>query len=173
LSPSSSRAGVELEPRASTLDPAVLERLRRFSYWLDEGIPIPGTRIRIGLDPILGVIPGAGDAAGAILAGAIVVESLRQRISRYAVVRMAANVVIDTVIGSIPVLGDLFDAGWKSNQRNLAILERHIAESPGSKQEDRAFVLLIGGALLVVCAGVIVLALMLTAKVLRWVLTQV
>jgi hypothetical protein len=150
----------------------VLDRLRRFSYWLDEGIPIPGTRIRIGLDPILGLIPGAGDAAGAILSGAIVVESLRQRISRYAVLRMAANIAIDTVIGSVPVLGDLFDAGWKSNQKNLAILERHVAEPSGSKQVDRAFVLLIGGGLLVVCASVVVVALMLTARVLRWLLTQ-
>ena len=172
MSPSSSRPGVDLEVRASTLDPAVLERLRRFSFWLDEGIRIPGTRIRIGLDPILGLIPGAGDAAGAILAGAIVLESLRQRISRYAVLRMAANVAIDTVIGSIPVLGDLFDAGWKSNQKNLAILERHVAEPSGSKQADRAFVLLIGGGLLVLCVAVIVVALMLTAKVLRWLLTQ-
>jgi hypothetical protein len=150
----------------------VLGRLRRLSYWLDEGIRIPGTRIRIGLDPILGLIPGAGDAAGAILSGAIVVESLRQRISRYAVLRMAANIAVDTVIGSVPVLGDLFDAGWKSNQKNLAILERHVAEPSDAKQADRAFVLLIGGGLLVLCASVVVVALMLFARVLRWLLTQ-
>jgi hypothetical protein len=172
LSPSSSRSGVDLEARASTLDPRVLRRLRRLSYWLDEGIRIPGTRIRIGLDPILGLIPGVGDAAGAILAGAIVVESLRQRISRYAVLRMAANIVIDTVIGSIPVLGDLFDAGWKSNTKNLALLERQLSEPSGSKEADRAFVLVVGGGLLVVCVAVVVLALMVTARVLGWILTQ-
>ena len=172
MSPSSSRPGVDLEPRASTPDPARLERFRRLSYWLDEGIRIPGTRIRIGLDPLLGLIPGAGDAAGAALAGAIVVEGLRQSISRYAVLRMAANIAIDTVIGSVPVLGDLFDAGWKSNRRNIAILERHIAEPSGAQQADRAFVLLIGGGLLVMCVAVVAAALLLSAKVLRWLLTQ-
>ena len=172
MSPSRGASGVELEPRASTLDPAIHERLRRFAYWLDDGIRIPGTKIRIGLDPILGLIPGAGDAAGAILAGAIVVESLRQRISRYAILRMAANIAIDTVIGAVPVLGDLFDAGWKGNQKNLAILERHLAEPSVSKHADRTFVLLIGGGLLLLCLTVIILAVIVTAKVLGWLVAQ-
>jgi hypothetical protein len=163
---------VDLEPRAATLDPAVLERLRRFAYWLDDGIRIPGTKIRIGLDPILGLIPGVGDAAGALLAGAIVVESLRQGISRYGVLRMAANIAVDTVIGAVPVIGDLFDAGWKGNQKNLAILERHLAAPSGSTRADRAFVVLIGGGLLVLCLTVVVAALMVSAKVLVWLMTQ-
>ena len=171
LSRGRSRSGVELERQASTLDPAVHERLRRFAYWLDEGIRIPGTRIRIGLDPILGLIPGAGDAAGAILSGAIVVEALRQRVSRYAILRMAANIAIDTLVGAVPIIGDLFDAGWKGNQKNLAILERHLAEPSGSKQADRTFVLLVGGGLLVLCLTVIGIAMMVTARMLGWLLT--
>jgi hypothetical protein len=162
---------VDLEPRGPTLDPAV-QRLRRYAYWLDEGIRIPGTRIRIGLDPILGLIPGAGDAAGAILAGAIVLESIRQGVDRVAVLRMAANIAIDTLVGSVPVVGDLFDAGWKGNTKNLAILERHLAEPALAKRADRASVLLIGGGLLLVCLAVIVVALVVTAKVLGWLLTQ-
>ena len=162
----------ELEPRASVLDPAVHERLRRYAYWLDEGVRIPGTRIRIGLDPILGLIPGAGDAAGALLSGAMVLQALRQGISRYAMLRIAANVVIDTVIGTVPILGDLFDAGWKSNQRNLRILERHLAEPARATRSDRASVLLIGGGLLVVCLTVIIAAFMVTAKVLGWLMTR-
>ena len=149
-----------------------MARLRRFAYWLDEGIRIPGTRIRIGLDPILGLIPGAGDAAGAVLAGAIVLESVRQGIDRVGVLRMAANIAIDTVIGTVPVIGDLFDAGWKGNQKNLAILERHLAEPSVAKRADRAVVVLIGGGLLVVCLTAIVAALLVTAKVLGWLLTQ-
>ena len=152
--------------------PVHLERLRRYAYWLDEGIRIPGTRIRIGLDPILGLIPGAGDAAGAILSGAIVLESVRQGIDRVGVLRMAANIAIDTVIGAVPVVGDLFDAGWKGNQKNLAILERHLAEPSVAKKADRAVVVLVGGGLLVVCITVIVVALTVTAKLLSWLLTQ-
>ena len=152
--------------------PVHLERLRRYAYWLDEGIRIPGTRIRIGLDPILGLIPGAGDAAGAILSGAIVLESVRQGIDRVGVLRMAANIAIDTVIGAVPVLGDLFDAGWKGNKKNLAILERHLAEPSVARKADRAIVLLVGGGLLVVCVTVIVVAVAVTAKVLSWLLTQ-
>ena len=172
MSPARIRFGAGVEPGAATLDPAVLERLRRFAFWLDEGIRIPGTKVRIGLDPILGLIPGAGDAAGAILAGAIVVESLRQRVSRYAIFRMATNIAIDTVVGTVPIIGDLFDAGWKGNQKNLAILERHLAEPSVSKQADRAFVLLVGGGLLVLCLTVIVVAATVTAKVLGWLLTR-
>jgi hypothetical protein len=128
--------------------------------------------MRIGLDPLLGLIPGAGDAAGAILAGAIVLESVRQGIDRAAVLRMAANIAIDTVIGTVPVVGDLFDAGWKGNKKNMAILERHLAAPEVAQRTDRAFVLLTGGALLIVCLTVIGAALMVTAKVLGWLLTQ-
>ena len=162
---------VDLEPRGSTLDPAV-QRLRRYAYWLDDGIRIPGTRIRIGLDPILGLIPGAGDAAGAILAGAIVLESIRQGVDRIGVLRMAANIAIDTLIGAVPVVGDLFDAGWKGNKKNLAILERHLAEPALAKRADRASVLLIGGGLLLVCLGIGVGAILVVAKLLGWLTTQ-
>ena len=160
---------VDREPRPSTL---AVQRLRRYAYWLDEGIRIPGTRIRIGLDPILGLIPGAGDAVGAILAGAIVLESVRRGVDRVGVLRMAANIAIDTLIGAVPVVGDLFDAGWKGNKKNLAILERHLAEPSVAKRADRMSVLLIGGGLLVVCLTVMVVALLVTAKVLGWLLTR-
>lgn len=85
---------------------------------------------------------------------------------------MAANIAIDTIVGAVPIIGDLFDAGWKGNQRNLAILERHLAEPSVSKHADRTFVLLIGGGLLVVCLTVIVLAATVTAKVLGWLVNQ-
>ena len=158
--------------RPHSVPTAHLERLRRFAYWLDEGIRVPGTKIRIGLDPILGLIPGFGDAAGAVLAGAIVLESLRQGISRFGLVRMAANIAIDTLVGAVPVIGDLFDAGWKSNHRNLTILERHLAEPSASTRANRWFVLLIGGGLLVLCVAVAVAAIMVTANVLGWLLTR-
>jgi len=157
-----------LRPEHSpTPKPDGLEHLRRFSYWLDEGIRIPGTRFRIGLDPILGLIPGVGDAAGAILAGAIVVEALRRGITRFTIIRIAGNIALDAILGSVPLLGDLFDAGWKANLRNLALLERHIALPSEARQADRAFVLLLGGLLLLLCAALVIGGALLTALLLK------
>lgn len=133
-----------------------LARLRRLATWLDDGICIPGTRMRIGLDPIIGLLPGVGDAAGAIMAGAIVVEALRQRMTRFTILRMAANIALDTVLGSVPIVGDLFDAAWKGNRRNMQLLERHLAEPARSNRSDRAFVVVVGVALLALCAAIVI-----------------
>lgn len=123
---------------------------------MDEGLRIPGTQRRIGLDPILGLVPGVGDAAGAILAAAILIEAVRRDITRFALVRMAANVALDALFGAVPVVGDLFDAAWKANLRNLALLERHIAAPAQAKRADRFFVLGVAAALLVLCIGMMV-----------------
>jgi hypothetical protein len=151
---------------------AGLERLRRFSYWLDEGIRIPGTRWRIGLDPILGLLPGVGDAAGAILSIAIFAEAVRRRTTRLALLRMAANIAIDALAGTVPVLGDLFDAFWRANQRNLALLDRQTTYPPQADDAKRLPVWLVGGALLVVCGGLIGGGALLTFKVLQWVIAS-
>ncbi len=143
-----------------------LARLRRLVTWLDDGIRIPGTKMRIGLDPIIGLLPGVGDAAGAIMAGAIVVEALRQRITRFTILRMAANVALDTVLGSVPIVGDLFDAAWKGNRRNMQLLERHLAEPRESSRSDRVFVVALGVALLVLCVAIVVGGAMLAGAIL-------
>lgn len=134
---------------------------------MDEGIRLPGTQFRIGLDPIIGLVPGIGDAAGAILAAAILIEAIRRGIPRFTLVRMAANIALDTVLGSVPLLGDLFDAAWKANLRNLALLERHLAEPSLAKRADRLVVIGLGGALLVLCVGLLVGGALLTAAVLK------
>ncbi len=108
---------------------------------LDSAVPVPGTSFRFGLDPVLGLIPGLGDLAGAVLSGYIVLAGIRMGVSRSGVVRMLANVAIDSVVGSVPILGDLFDAGWKSNNRNVALIERHMG-SPGSTRTANRFVVL-------------------------------
>ena len=134
---------------------------------MDEGIRLPGTQFRIGLDPIIGLVPGIGDAAGAILAASILIEAIRRGIPRVTLVRMAANIALDTVGGSVPLLGDLFDAAWKANLRNLALLERHLAEPSSAKRADRLVVIGLGGALLVLCVGLLVGGALLTAAVLK------
>lgn len=133
-----------------------LQHLRRFSYWLDEGIRLPLIGYRIGLDPILGVVPGLGDAAGAVLAAGILLEAARAGVTRYTLARMALNIGIDAVVGAVPFLGDLFDAAWKANLKNLALLDRHLAAPPRARRTDRLLVFVLAGLLLALCAALVV-----------------
>ena len=107
-----------------------LQRLRRYADLLDDGIRIPGTRFRIGLDPIIGLVPGFGDMAGAALSVAIIWEAAQRGVPAFTLLRMAMNVVVDAGLGSVPVAGDVFDALWKANRKNVAMLERHVGQTP-------------------------------------------
>lgn len=106
----------------------MLKRLDRLARLLDTSIGIPGTRWRFGLDPILGLVPGVGDLAGAALSGYIVYEAWRLGVPRAVLARMIANVAAETLLGTVPVAGDLFDAWWKANRRNVDLLCRHFGE---------------------------------------------
>jgi Domain of unknown function (DUF4112) len=106
-----------------------IRRVRVLGKLLDNSIPIPGTSWKIGLDPIIGLIPGVGDLAGALLSGYIVLEAVRAEVPTFTLVRMIVNVGIDTLLGAIPALGDVFDAAWKANTMNVALLERHLAST--------------------------------------------
>ncbi|CAN5143183.1 hypothetical protein BH09GEM1_BH09GEM1_19970 [soil metagenome] len=134
---------------------ARLARVRAIARTLDSALIIPGTSIRFGLDPIIGLVPGLGDLAGAACSGYIVIEGIRMGVSRAGVLRMIANVGIDTFVGSVPVLGDVFDAGWKANNRNVALIERHMASPSGTRTANR----------LVVLAAIVVLLLILAAGI--------
>jgi uncharacterized protein DUF4112 len=105
-----------------------LRRARALARLLDTAVGIPGTPIRVGLDALLGLIPGAGDFAGAALSGYIVLAAVRRGAPPALVWRMLTNIGIDTLIGIVPVLGDIFDVGFKSNVRNVALLERYASE---------------------------------------------
>jgi uncharacterized protein DUF4112 len=136
--------------------PSSLAHVRRFATWLDAGIRVPGTSLRFGLDPILGLVPGLGDAAGALLAGWLVVEALRLGVSPSTVGRMVLNVAVDAAVGAVPVLGDLFDFAWKANLRNVALLERHAADPAAAGAGDRMVLVLVAGGALALCAGLAV-----------------
>lgn len=144
-----------------------LTHLRRFATWLDAGIAIPGTSVRFGLDPILGLIPGVGDAAGAVLAAWILLEAFRMGTSRSTLVRMAGNVALDAGLGAIPVVGDVFDFVWKANLRNVTLLERHLAAPAQARRADRAFVVLVISGVLALALGLIAFGIVLTRWVLR------
>lgn len=104
-----------------------LDRLRRIARLYDAGIRIPGTQIRIGLDPLIGLVPGLGDLIGAGVAMWVVLEAADLGASGFVLLRMILNVAIDTIGGALPVAGDIFDALWKANIKNVRLLERHLA----------------------------------------------
>jgi len=138
-----------------------LARARTLTNLLDNAVRVPGTSMRFGLDPVLGLIPGLGDVAGAALSGYVVLLASQLGAPTTVIVRMLGNVVIDTVGGTVPVIGDLFDAGWKSNSRNLALLERHLGKPESTKRASRAVVLLTVAALLLLAVGSVVVAVLL------------
>jgi hypothetical protein len=147
--------------------PSALPQLRRFAFWLDAGVAVPGTSIRVGLDPLLGIVPGLGDAAGALLAAWILVEAIRHGAPRATLARIASNIALDALIGAMPFAGDVFDLFWKANVKNVALLERHATDPAGAGKADRAFVALLGGAVLALCAGLFVGGLLLARWLLR------
>lgn len=100
------------------------EQLEHLAAVLDDIFQIPGTRIRFGLDPIVGLVPGLGDVITGLLSFLIVFTAWRRGLAKVTVMRMVANIAIDTLLGSIPVVGDVFDTVWKSNRMNYRLLVR-------------------------------------------------
>lgn len=142
-----------------------MRRLRRLSETMDSAIRLPGG-YRIGVDGIIGLIPGFGDTAGAIVSSYIIAEAARLGVPSRILALMIYNVLVEAIVGFIPVLGDLFDFAWKANLRNVRLLERHMGEHPGGPDAQRrlmhvvlvVLVLLVGGIIavsLLVIAGVI------------------
>jgi hypothetical protein len=100
-------------------DPPWLARLRTLATALDESVPVPGTGFRIGIDPLLGLLPVVGDVAAGALSLVIVAVAAWHGVRKRTLVRMLGNIAADTLVGSVPVVGDLFDAYWKANVRNV------------------------------------------------------
>ena len=116
-----------------------LQRIRRLSRLMDTAIGLPGTKFRIGLDPILGLIPGAGDLVSTAFSAYIIILAARFNLPRNALQKMVLNVALEAVVGAVPLFGDIFDAFYKSNIRNLDILEEHLtADDLGLTAETTA-----------------------------------
>lgn len=106
---------------------ASLRRMQAVANILDSAFVIPGTKQRIGIDAIIGLMPGVGDVLTTILSSYVIWEARNLGVSRVAIARMLANLGIHATIGSIPLIGDLFDAFFRVNQRNMKIIRAHIA----------------------------------------------
>jgi hypothetical protein len=142
----------ELEPG----DPkraALVRRLDALAHLLDDSIPIPGTGARFGMDAVVGLVPGIGDVVGGLLSAYIVLEAARLGAGPAVVMRMLLNVGIETVVGAVPIIGDLFDAGWKANARNMRLLHAAIDAPGAARASSRLLVAAVVLALLVLFAG--------------------
>jgi hypothetical protein len=144
-----------------------LQRARTLARALDTAIGIPGTPIRIGLDAILGLIPGAGDVVAAALSGYIVLAAVRAGAPPLVILRMLGNVGIDTLIGSVPVIGDIFDVAYKSNIRNVELLERYSAQPATVVKRSRWLGALVVIVILLLLVGIATVALFLAQLVWR------
>jgi hypothetical protein len=144
-----------------TLESARLQRLRRLGYLLDDSIPIPGTPFRIGLETIVGLVPGVGDLVGGGFSAYIILQAARMGVPRSLLARMGWNLFVDVIVGAVPILGDLFDAGFKANMRNLALLERHARSPVETRRAGRLFVAMLALVLGLVLIGAIALTIFL------------
>jgi hypothetical protein len=140
------------------------KRLERLAWLLDNCIPIPGLNYRIGLDGIVGLIPGIGDALGAMLSSYIISESARLGAPKSILIKMAFNVAIDALLGAIPLFGDFFDFTWKANLRNVQLLHAYLEQPGKTVAVSRLFVITLIVLVILFIAFVVLLGILL----LRW-----
>ena len=127
-----------------------LDELRRMARLFDAAFRVPGTQLTFGLDPLIGLIPGIGDLASPLLTIWILWQAATMRVPKVVLTRMVLNALIDAGVGAIPVLGDAFDFAWKSNEWNMALLERHVVPGARATSADYLFVIL--------CVGIVIAA---------------
>jgi hypothetical protein len=134
---------MKTQSASSKSDTAALKRIRTVGKLLEGIIAVPGTDKKIGLDPIIGLLTGGGDSVGFVMSAYILVESLRFKLPKETLLRMLTNVAIDAVVGAVPFLGDVFDFFWKSNSKNIRLLEAHLDNPKEQTAADKGFVLLV------------------------------
>lgn len=132
---------------------ATLKHLRQLSNLLDNAFSIPGTPLRVGIDAIVGLVPIGGDVIVGIFAIYILLRAVQIGIPKPTLIRMVVNILIDVAVGTVPILGDLFDATWKCHTKNVDLLEAHL-QSPqtGQKADTRFLLFLVAGFILAALA---------------------
>ena len=155
-----------MEQPKQLLNSKKINSLRRLSQLLDNAIGIPGTKYRFGLDPILGLIPGGGDTIAGALGAYIIIEAARMGIPRKVLGKMISNILFDSLVGTVPVLGDLFDVAWKANVRNMTLLESNLSvdRQEQNRKSDLIFLIFLTVLLLIIVVGFAAL----TFVIIRW-----
>jgi hypothetical protein len=139
----------ELEPQRVRVD----ESLKRLSWLMDDLIRIPGLGWSFGLDALIGLIPAVGDTATSLASFYILASAVRYGVPKVTILRMAMNIGIDYVVGSLPLVGDLFDAWWKSNQRNVELLSQRATVSASEASKGKLSDWLFVGLIILLLAG--------------------
>jgi len=132
------------------------DSIQRLGWLMDDLIRVPGLGWRFGLDAIVGLIPGFGDTATSLVSFYILVAAVRYRVPKVTLLRMGMNIGIDYVVGSFPLVGDLFDAWWKSNQRNVALLGQRATVSASEARKGELSDWLFVGLIILLLAGLAV-----------------
>lgn len=152
---------------------AILKQVNTLAWMLDNSIPIPFFNYRVGLDSVIGLIPGIGDVAGLMISSIIVVQAMRLGVPRVTLMRMLINITIEAVVGLVPLAGDLFDATYKANARNVQLLNDAFRDAEVGRNQseaaDRGFMVGIGASLL----GLILLVGAAGAAIFSWVLSLI
>ncbi len=136
---------------------AKLAHLRQVSDLWDRALSVPGTRWRVGLESLVGLLPVGGDVIGLVLSSYILLQALQFGLPKTVLLRMVFNIVLDATAGSVPILGDLFDTTWKANTKNVNLLEAHVRSPETTRAVERRYVFLIlaGLALILLVLGAI------------------
>ncbi len=125
---------------------------RTMAYYFDEAFRIPGTNLRFGLDSLVGLVPGAGDLAVSGLGAYALLLAFKLKAPASILVRMLANLAIDTIVGAVPLLGDLFDAAWKANTKNRKLLDAWLANPARTERRSTWTLVVIAMLFLVLVA---------------------
>ncbi len=149
--------------KTETKEKQAIRNIDTLAKLMDSQFRVPGTNIRFGLDPLIGLIPGIGDFAGFLVSGYMIVILSKNGASGYVIARMALNVIIDTLLGAIPILGDVFDFAFKSNDRNLKLMHEHYEEG---RHKGGAWKVVV--PLLIVLLAIVGLFVWLSYKLLMW-----
>jgi len=141
------------------------ERLKQLAWLLDSSIPVPGTRFTVGVEALIGLFPFIGDLIGVLLSSYILGQAARLGAPRSVLLRMSANVALEGVVGIVPLAGDVFDAAFKANQRNVRLLEAWLEEPRRTARSSRLF----GAAIVAGAAGFLVLLVFAAIALVRWI----
>lgn len=147
--------------------PKELAQVRAIARLMDNAVPIPGTNFRVGLDAVLGLIPGVGDLISGLIGSYILLTAARLGVPKVVLARMLLNVGTDAALGVVPVAGDVLDAAWRTNAKNARLLEQHLLDPRGTARGSWRTVIGLAVVLLALLAGTIAVGVWLAGRLTR------